>query len=342
MSNPVIDNLVQELFTSRQNCLLVNVSSKHSCDSRFDFEVLNKILPGFTSWCRKRSLSKFSDHMLITLCCTNTLSEEVVCIGEVDICKSDFIHIFYLVRSNMLNNCNISLLRTTMERLTNKELDRLQENYFDNTIFLDFYNWHTDTFRHYYKDLHYPFSVAVMDGFNKISFTEKETRKEEIIEICNQYTFSEGIRNQHVVNSFNYDNFSFLNVYSLSNRSALEEEIKQQLELFAFYFGEKGDNLWREVLNFEGQNFITTKQIEYSTTAIINECVLRSLKSLLETNFDLFCEVVPNWKSKLEEQFLKGYNWKMISPNQFHIICDKVLGEQFAAFVVNEINKLLK
>ena len=207
MSNSAIDNFAQKLFTSRQNCLLVNVSSKHNCDSRFDFEVLNKILPGFTSWCRKRSLSQFPDHMLITLCCTNTLSEEVVYVGEVRACESDFIHLFYLVRSNMLNHCNISLLRTTMERLTSEELDRLQEDYFDNTIFLDFYNWHTDTFRHYYQVLHNPFSVAVMDGFNKISFTEKETRKEEIMEICKQYTFSEGVRNQLVDKSFTYNDF---------------------------------------------------------------------------------------------------------------------------------------
>lgn len=343
MSNPAIDNLVQELFTSRQNCLLVNVSSKHNCDSRFDFEVLNKILPGFTSWCRKRSLSQFPDHMLITLCCTNTLSEEVVYVGEVRACESDFIHLFYLVRSNMLNHCNISLLRTTMERLTSEELDRLQEDYFDNTIFLDFYNWHTDTFRHYYKKLCYPFSVAVMDGFNKISFTEKETRKEEIMEICKQYTFSEGVRNQLVDRSFTYNDFAFLNVYSSSNRSALKNEIKKQLVDIASCFGRKGENVWRIVLNFEGLNFMTVNQIEYSTANIINECVLRSIKSLLPSSqeFDLFCEVIPNWKSKLED-LLRGINWKVTSIEQIHTICDSIIGEEFATFVVNEINKLLK
>lgn len=342
MSNPAIDNLVQELFTSRQNCLLVNVSSKHNCDSRFDFEVLNKILPGFTSWCRKRSLSQFPDHMLITLCCTNTLSEEVVYVGEVRACESDFIHLFYLVRSNMLNHRNISLLRTTMERLTSEELNRLQEDYFDNTIFLDFYNWHTDTFRHYYQVLHNPFSVAVMDGFNKISFTEKETRKEEIMEICKQYTFSEGVRNQLVDKSFTYNDFAFLNVYSSSNRSTLKNEIKKQLVDIASCFGRKGENLWREVLKFEGLNFMTANQIEYSAANIIDKGVLRSIKSLLSSQeFDLFCEVIPNWKSKLEV-LLRGINWKATSIEQVHMICDSIIGEEFATFVVNEINKLLK
>ncbi len=343
MSNSAIDNFAQKLFTSRQNCLLVNVSSKHNCDSRYDFEVLNKILPGFTSWCRKRSLSQFPDHMLITLCCTNTLSEEVVYVGEVRACESDFIHLFYLVRSNMLNHCNISLLRTTMERLTSEELNRLQEDYFDNTIFLDFYNWHTDTFRHYYQGLHNPFSVAVMDGFNKISFTEKETRKEEIMEICKQYTFSEGVRNQLVDKSFTYNDFAFLNVYSLSIRSALEDEIKEQLGTIASYFGGKGENVWRIVLNFEGLNFMTVNQIEYSTANIINECALRSIKSLLPSSqeFDLFCEVIPNWKSKLEV-LLRGINWEATNIEQTHMICDSIIGEEFATFVVNEINKLLK
>ena len=342
MSNSAIDNFAQKLFTSRQNCLLVNVSSKHNCDSRFDFEVLNKILPGFTSWCRKRSLSQFPDHMLITLCCTNTLSEEVVYVGEVRACESDFIHLFYLVRSNMLNHCNISLLRTTMERLTSEELDRLQEDYFDNTIFLDFYNWHTDTFRHYYQVLHNPFSVAVMDGFNKISFTEKETRKEEIMEICKQYTFSEGVRNQLVDKSFTYNDFAFLNVYSSSNRSTLKNEIKKQLVDIASCFGRKGENLWREVLKFEGLNFMTANQIEYSAANIIDKGVLRSIKSLLSSQeFDLFCEVIPNWKSKLEV-LLRGINWKATSIEQVHMICDSIIGEEFATFVVNEINKLLK
>jgi len=280
--------------------------------------------------------------MLITLCCTNTLSEEVVYVGEVRACESDFIHLFYLVRSNMLNHYNISLLRTTMERLTSEELDRLQEDYFDNTIFLDFYNWHTDTFRHYYQGLHNPFSVAVMDGFNKISFTEKETRKEEIMEICKQYTFSEGVRNQLVDRSFTYNDFAFLNVYSSSNRSTLEEEIRKQLETIASYFGGKGENVWRIVLNFEGLNFMTVNQIEYSAANIINECVLRSMKSLLSSQeFDLFCEVIPNYKSKLED-LLRGINWKATSIEQTHTICDCIIGEEFATFVVNEINKLLK
>jgi hypothetical protein len=230
-----------------------------------------------------------------------------------------------------------------MERLTSEELNRLQEDYFDNTIFLDFYNWHTDTFRHYYQVLYNPFSVAVMDGFNKISFTEKETRKEEIMEICKQYTFSEGVRNQLVDKSFTYNDFAFLNVYSSSNRSTLKNEIKKQLVDIASYFGRKGENVWREVLKFEGLNFMTVNQIEYSTANIINECALRSIKSLLSSSqeFDLFCEVIPNWKSKLEV-LLRSINWKATSIEQVHMICDCIIGEEFATFVVNEINKLLK
>ena len=97
------------------------------------------------------------------------------------------------------------------------------------------------------------------------------------------------------------------------------------------------------VLNFEGLNFMTVNQIEYSTANIINECVLRSMKGLLPSSqeFDLFCEVIPNWKSKLEV-LLRGINWKTTSIEQTHMICDSIIGEEFATFVVNEINKLLK
>ena len=114
------------------------------------------------------------------------------------------------------------------------------------------------------------------------------------------------------------------------------------LGTIASYFGGKGENIWRIVLNFEGLNFMTVNQIEYSTANIINECVLRSIKGLLSSQeFDLFCQVVPNWKSKLEV-LLRGINWKVTSIEQVHMICDCIIGEEFATFVVNEINKLLK
>ena len=112
----------------------------------------------------------------------------------------------------------------------------------------------------------------------------------------------------------------------------------------ASYFGGIGENIWSMVLNFEGLNFMTINQIEYSAANIINECVLRSIKSLLDDEsdrLDLFCEVIPNWKSKLEV-LLRDINWKATNIEQTHMICDSIIGEEFATFVVNEINKLLK
>lgn len=339
MSNSTRIALAKKLFTRRQNCLLVNVSSKRDCDTRFDFRVLSRILPALSRWCRATSQTYFPNHTLITLCCTNTISEDVVLVGDLEEYQSKFRHSLYLVRSNMLMPYNISLLRTTMERLL---IEDLEEAHFNNLIFLDFYNWHTDSFRRYYQQLKMPFSVAIMDGFNKTAYTEKDTRQQEIDEICKQYADTEGIRCRSVVKSFNYADFAYLNTYLFSKRRALEKQLKQQLITIAGCFGRSGENLWWEVVHFEGMNNLSASQIAYSTENIIEHCVLRSLNTLLDKEeFELFCCAIPNWKCKLEG-FLNAYNWKKINANKLASISEKVIGKEFAKYVVVTINQILQ
>lgn len=115
MSNPQVSNLTKQLFTGRPNCLLVNVSSKHICDSRFDFDVATTILPSLKVWCSNSPQAEIQDHTVYTFCCTNQISKDVVYVGEIETECLNFKHIFFLVRADMLSGRNISLLRTTME-----------------------------------------------------------------------------------------------------------------------------------------------------------------------------------------------------------------------------------
>ena len=341
MSSSQMSNLTKQLFTGRLNCLLVNVSSKHICDSRLDFDVIATILPAFKAWCSNSPQGEIQNHTVYTFCCTNQISKDVVYVGEVDTDVSGLKHEFFLVRSYMLNNWNISLLRTTMERLGHEKLNRLQERYFNNTVFLDFYNWHTEAFRHYYQQITHPFAVAVMDGFNKIASTEKETRQNEITKICDQYRTTEGVRNLYVDKRFDYANFAYLSPYVDSPRSELEGQIKKQIEFIATCFGRDGVNIWREIFNYDGINRIAANPALYSAQNILDKCVLPCLRDeVLKDDFELFCEIVPNWRSEVK-QLLSNHPWKTYNQEQFEAKCDSLVGKSFSYFVIKQLNKIL-
>lgn len=341
MSSSQMSNLTKQLFTGRLNCLLVNVSSKHICDSRLDFDVIATILPAFKAWCSNSPQGEIQNHTVYTFCCTNQISKDVVYVGEVDTDVSGLKHEFFLVRSYMLNNWNISLLRTTMERLGHEKLNRLQERYFNNTVFLDFYNWHTEAFRHYYQQITHPFAVAVMDGFNKIASTEKETRQNEITKICDQYRTTEGVRNLYVDKRFDYANFAYLSSYVDSPRSELEGQIKKQIEFIATCFGRDGVNIWREIFNYDGINRIAANPALYSAQNILDKCVLPCLRDeVLKDDFELFCEIVPNWRSEVK-QLLSNHPWKTYNQEQFEAKCDSLVGKSFSYFVIKQLNKIL-
>ena len=241
----------------------------------------------------------------------------------------------------MLSGRNISLLRTTMERCKPDELNELQQRYFDNTVFLDFYNWHTEAFRHYYQQITHPFTVAVMDGFNKIASTEKETRLNEITKICDQYRTTEGVRNQYVNKRFDYANFAYLSSYVDSPRSELEGQIKKQIEFIATCFGRDGVNLWREIFMYAGINRIAANPALYTAKNIIDKCVLPCLRDdVLKEDFELFCEIIPNWRSKLMQR-LSNHQWNKYSQEEFEAICDSLVGNSFSHFVIKQLNQIL-
>lgn len=341
MSSSQMSNLTKQLFTGRLNCLLVNVSSKHICDSRLDFDVIATILPAFKAWCSNSPQGEIQNHTVYTFCCTNQISKDVVYVGEIETECLNFKHIFFLVRADMLSGRNISLLRTTMERCKPDELNELQQRYFDNTVFLDFYNWHTEAFRHYYQQITHPFAVAVMDGFNKIASTEKETRQNEITKICDQYRTTEGVRNQYVDKRFDYANFAYLSSYVDSPRSELEGQIKKQIEFIATCFGRDGVNIWREIFNYTGINRIAANPALYSAQNILDKCVLPCLRDeVLKDDFELFCEIVPNWSSEVK-QLLSNHPWKTYNQEQFEVKCDSLVGKSFSYFVIKQLNKIL-
>ena len=241
----------------------------------------------------------------------------------------------------MLSGRNISLLRTTMERCKPDELNELQQRYFDNTVFLDFYNWHTEAFRHYYQQITHPFTVAVMDGFNKIASTEKETRQNEITKICDQYRTTEGVRNQYVNKRFDYANFAYLSSYVDSPRSELEGQIKKQIEFIATCFGRDGVNLWREIFMYAGINRIAANPALYTAKNIIDKCMLPCLRDdVLKEDFELFCEIIPNWRSKLMQR-LSNHQWNKYSQEQFEETCDSLVGNSFSHFVIKQLNTIL-
>ena len=341
MSSSQMSNLTKQLFTGRLNCLLVNVSSKHICDSRFDFDVATTILPSLKVLCSNSPQAEIQDHTVYTFCCTNQISKDVVYVGEIETECLNFKHIFFLVRADMLSGRNISLLRTTMERCKTDELNELQQRYFDNTVFLDFYNWHTEAFRHYYQQITHPFTVAVMDGFNKIASTEKETRLNEITKICDQYRTTEGVRNQYVNKRFDYANFAYLSSYVDSPRSELEGQIKKQIEFIGTCFGRDGVNLWREIFNYAGINRIAANPALYTAKNIIDKCMLPCLRDdVLKEDFELFCEIIPNWRSKLMQR-LSNHQWNKYSQEQFEETCDSLVGNSFSHFVIKQLNTIL-
>lgn len=341
MSSSQMSNLTKQLFTGRPNCLLVNVSSKHICDSRFDFDVIATILPAFKAWCSNSPQGEIQNHTVYTFCCTHLISKDVIYVGEIETECLNFKHIFFLVRADMLSGRNISLLRTTMERCKPDELNELQQRYFNNTVFLDFYNWHTEAFRHYYQQITHPFTVAVMDGFNKIASTEKETRQNEITKICDQYRTTEGVRNQYVDKRFDYANFAYLSSYVDSPRSELEGQIKKQIEFIATCFGRDGVNLWREIFKYAGINRIAANPALYTAKNIIDKCLLPCLRDdVLKDDFELFCEIIPNWRSKLMQRLSK-HQWNKYSQEQFEETCDSLVGNSFSHFVIEQLNKIL-
>ncbi len=336
-----MSNLTKQLFTGRLNCLLVNVSSKHICDSRFDFDVATTILPSLKVWCSNSPQAEIQDHTVYTFCCTHLISKDVIYVGEIETECLNFKHIFFLVRADMLSGRNISLLRTTMERCKPDALNELQQRYFDNTVFLDFYNWHTEAFRHYYRQITHPFAVAVMDGFNKIASTEKETRQNEITKICDQYRTTEGVRNQYVDKRFDYANFAYLSSYVDSPRSELEGQIKKQIEFIATCFGRDGVNIWREIFKYAGINRIAANPALYTAKNIIDKCMLPCLRDdVLKEDFELFCEIIPNWRSKLMQR-LSNHQWNKYSQEQFEETCDSLVGNSFSHFVIKQLNTIL-
>jgi len=175
----------------------------------------------------------------------------------------------------------------------------------------------------------------------KAAKAEKETRLNEITKICDQYRTTEGVRNQYVNKRFDYANFAYLSSYVDSPRSELEGQIKKQIEFIATCFGRDGVNLWREIFMYAGINRIAANPALYTAKNIIDKCMLPCLRDdVLKEDFELFCEIIPNWRSKLMQR-LSNHQWNKYSQEQFEETCDSLVGNSFSHFVIKQLNTIL-
>ena len=327
MVNNEIQNQIVRLFKSRQNCLLLNVSEKNECDTRFNLSILGKLFPFLNTWI------SFQDDIIYTFICTSQIKEELVELGKFQIGEHGFDQRFYLVKSRRLNALSISLLRTS-EFLSTMLSEVLEE--FDSITLLDFYPWGTDVFEKSIKRAlaPIPFSIAVMDGFNRNAHTEKETRSQEINKVVNVFK-GQGHKCLMVNRQFNLTELSYLLPAKSNKLDVLEKEIKERIKLISFCFN---DSPWTLINNEIGWKELCTTKCEYTSANIINHYVIPSLKNMLsQQDLILFEKLVPNWKSRLESMF-NDYNKRPIPNNRIESILRNRIGNKFAKFVVQQLN----
>lgn len=338
MESNTKQRLLDELLRSRQNCLLLNISMKGRCDERCQLSIIEKLLPAFREWAKLRGAPPpLHANTLTTFICTTCLDRGVVAMGEVDSYLEGFRHVVYLVKSTQLAPMNLHILKTTSDFMESVQLDGLLKNRFSNVVLLDYYNWCQYDFKEYVKGITLPKSVAMIDGFNKVVYSERDTRKSEIADIRKEY---------HMVNSYvedgQIDMSTLAKLFRVkpTERLILTNIIRDKINVMAFLFGLSGTNFWAQILQFEGKNNLTTRQAKITVENIKQDCVLHSLKELLGQDWEYFEKTMPKWEIELD-RLLKPLKKAKITPERFDSFCSQKLGEEFANIIVKHFKILL-
>lgn len=344
MSNSETNLLIEKMFKSRTNCLLLNVSSKADCEPRFDFSVLWRILPSFCAWCQNKGMTQIPQNAVVTLCCTNQATEDVKDLGVVNVGIDNFPHQIYLVKSAMLGHLNISLLRTTMERMHVDELNAFAP-YFDNIVILDFFPWRTASLCNFYKDLSAPFSIAMMDGFNRNSYAEQVERPAELEEIRRQYVKDDKLCCQRVYKEFNQVDFASLTAPVKLKRLDIEKDIEEKIKNWIdLYFKEGGPGLWESTLDFVGKNEMQTNQIKINLDNVIKYCIVGVLHGFMdEDEYRLFREIVPDWENEARRLLTPHLSKECkMTPAKMDKIYNTVLSKLFPQYILSQLNQYIK
>ncbi len=334
MSSSYTQNIVDKLFRSRQNILLLNVSHAFNCESYFDLSILSKLLPNVSS----RSIP-LGNHTIVTLICTSSINENIIKLGEFKIDGFDrFKHQFYLVKSRMLTPMNISLLKTSQEYVNGSEINLLLERYFRcTTIFLDYTIGQTNAFKSYLESIRVPFSIAIMDGFDKQPDMEKYTRPHNLKEIIDGYKRKYKLKCAVINRKFNFDNFTYLVANKSSDRIAMTNAQRDRIEHNVLFLFEP--DLWQSIINGNGMQNLSQRAGNITKDSMINDCVLFSLKEALTVDYVFFEKLIPDWRSHLEKE-LHQYNY-IIPKDKIEYICKKIICEDFAEYVVKKLKKYI-
>lgn len=345
MSKEQINSLLNSLFKSRQNCLLLNISTKNSCDDRCDYPILDRLIPEFSRWIKKMLEPPFlPEHTIVTFVCSSSLQTDVIEVDEMDSFIPKFGQIVYLVRTSRLSGMNIHLLKTTTRFIDVEALNDLSRNHFSCVSFLDFYPWHKEDFVKYLTNITIPKSVAIMDGYNNNAYIEIGTRPKEIQEICEYYTMEHDMQWVYIKDG-SLDILCLAELMGLkpTERIVKSKELRENIRIIANYFGLSGYNTWNELLKYFGLDNLTTKHNKYNSPIIIECCFIYTLKELLDKDeLLLFNMLIPETGNFLcTHPLLVQYESKSIPGNELENLCVQV-GNDFSDYIVKKLKTIIE
>lgn len=340
MRDNIASVYINELFKSKQKCLLLNYSFKHRCDDRMDYPILFGLLPVLSR--NRVQLGSLPENTLVSFICTSHLSEDIRVLGFIDSPLEEIQHYGILVKSHTRENYIFSLLRTTPLTVSPDQIDLLMGVSYDNTILLDFYNWHTESFKKFYDNLESAFSIAVMDGFNQISFTEKDSIEQEVKQVVESYTLQDRICCRRIQKQFSYGDFVSLCCAPYRTRETQIKEIRKKIQSIAFYFDTSSINLWKTVFDYQGKNNIIGIE-DRTADNIIRSCIDVALHELLyeKGQYELFEGIFPKWRSYFDN-WLSKYKHQPMPTREFERFCDEIVKQNFSNYVYSNLKKYSK
>ncbi|MDD7633019.1 MAG: hypothetical protein SOY43_03910 [Parabacteroides sp.] len=326
---------INELFKSKRKCLLLNYSFKHRCDDRMDYPILFGLLPVLKK--NRVFLGSLPNNTLVSFICTSHLSVDIRVLGFIDSPLEGVEHYCILVKSHIVESYVFSLLRTTPLVLSPDQVDLLMGVSYDYTILLDFYNWHTESFKRFYDNLESTFSVAVMDGFNQISFTEKDSMEQEVKQVVESYTLQDRVCCRRIQKQFSYGDFVSLCCAPNRTRETQIKEIRKKIQSIALYFDTSSINLWKTVFDHFGKNNIIGIE-DRTADNILRSCIEFSLRELLNEKgqYELFEGIFPKWRNYFDN-WLSKYKHQPMPTKAFERFCEEIVTLNFANYVFSNL-----